>query len=154
RNPLYRRVIRETLAFVERELTSPEGAFWSALDADSEGVEGQFYVWTPKEIEAAIPDATARKLFERVYGLNERPNFEDKHTILTLARPLAECARELGVPEPELESRLAEARRQALAVRDKRPRPFLDTKVLTGWNGQMIAAYAAAGRSLSEPKYL
>src|SRR5262245_8428560 len=137
---VYRRVVAETLEFIRRELTSPEGAFYSALDADSEGEEGRFYVWTSADVDAAVPDRTENGAFRRAYGASGKPNFEEKWYILTAGDTDA------GPP-------LIPARQKAMAFRAKRPRPFLDTKVLTGWNGQMIAGYATAGRLLGEPAY-
>jgi uncharacterized protein YyaL (SSP411 family) len=153
-NPLYRRVVRETLGFVRRELTDPRGGFYSALDADSAGEEGRFYVWTAAEIETALPDRADAELVRTAYGVAAGPNFEGKYSILTLPRPLSEVARGLGLSEEQLDQRLAETRRKLLDARSKRPRPFLDTKVLTAWNGQMIAGYAAAGQALAEPAYV
>jgi uncharacterized protein YyaL (SSP411 family) len=141
KKPLYRRVVRETLAFVDRELTSPEGGFYSALDADSAGEEGQFYVWTDQEL-SVLPKGDA-PLFKKVYGSDGKPNFEDRAHILVLAQP----------PDKEQEARLEPLRRQLFEVRSRRPRPTLDTKVLTAWNGLMIAGYAQAGQELAEPKY-
>jgi uncharacterized protein YyaL (SSP411 family) len=154
KNPLYRRVVQETLAFVGRELTSPEGAFYSALDADSDGEEGQFYVWTDAEINGALPDKADATLIRKIYCGDGKPNFEGKSHIFVLAKPLAEQARELRMTEAELEARLARLRQRLLVARCWRPRPFLDTKVLTGWNGQMIAGYAIAGQTLADPRYL
>jgi uncharacterized protein YyaL (SSP411 family) len=153
-NPLYRRVIRETLGFVKRELTDPRGGFYSALDADSDGEEGRFYVWTAAEIDAALPERAEAELARTAYGVSAGPNFEGKFSILTLPRPPAEAAAGLNLTEDQLEQRLAGVRRKLLEARSKRPRPFLDTKVLTAWNGQMIAGYAAAGQALKEPEYL
>jgi uncharacterized protein YyaL (SSP411 family) len=152
KQPLYRRTLRQTIDFVLRELTSPDGAFYSALDADSEGEEGRFYVWTTKDLDDALPGGDARRLFKGVYGADGAPNFEDKYHILVLKRPLAEVAKERKTTEEELEKELSALRERLLAARSKRPRPFLDTKVLTGWNGQMIAGLAAAGAALDERK--
>jgi uncharacterized protein YyaL (SSP411 family) len=135
KKPLYKKVVRETLAFVGRELTSPDGAFYSALDADTDGTEGRFYVWTAKEIES--------DLLRKVYGADGPPNFEEKYYILRLSE----------VPDEETEKRLAPLRQQLFEARARRARPFLDTKVLTAWNGQMIAGYAVAGQLLDEPRY-
>jgi len=140
KKPEYRRVVAETLEFVRRELTSPEGVFYSALDADSEGEEGRFYVWTDADIDAALPDRGENAEFRKAYGATGKPNFEEKWYILTAV-------------QPEAGARLSSARQKALTFRAKRPRPFLDTKVLTGWNGEMIAGYAAAGKLLNEPAY-
>ena len=142
-NEHYRRVIAETLAFVAREMTAPEGWFYAALDADSEGKEGEFYVWTAKELDAILGSDDDAKLFRQVYAL-KKPNFEEKQFILRLAKPLAD-AEQLKKFEP--------LKQKLFDVRAKRPRPFLDTKLITAWNGQMIGAYAKAGEVLKEPKY-
>src|SRR5262249_40897939 len=148
KTPLYARVVRQTLDFVARELTSPEGAFWSALDADSEGEEGRFYVWTDKDIDTVLTDKKDADLGRRAYAAREAPNFEEKYHIFVLPRPLADVARDEKLSEADLEARLAPLRRKLFDARAKRPRPFHDTKVLTAWNGQMIAGYAAAGLHL------
>jgi uncharacterized protein YyaL (SSP411 family) len=145
-----RRVLEQTIAFVRREMTSPEGAFYSALDADSEGEEGRFYVWTAEEIDTALGNKADAELFKKVYGADGEPNFESKYHILLLPRPLAELARERKTTEGELEARLAPLRQKLFAARARRPRPFLDTKVLTAWNGQMIAGMAQAGGALGD----
>jgi uncharacterized protein YyaL (SSP411 family) len=150
KDPAYRRVLEETLAFVAREMTSPEGGYWSALDADSEGTEGRFYVWSGAEIDAVLGNKDDAHLFRQVYGADGTPNFEEKVFILTLPVPLAERAKELKISDQELESRLAPLRKKLFDARSKRPRPFLDTKILTAWNGQMIAGAALAGQALSD----
>jgi uncharacterized protein len=142
--PEYKRVIAETLEFVRREMTSPDGAFYSALDADSEGEEGRFYVWTTKELDAALGGGEDARLFKRAYSA-EQPNFEEKYHVLRFPQP---------PPDEQTLARLAPLRSKLFEVRAKRERPFLDTKVLTAWNGQMIAAYARAGEVLKEPKYV
>jgi uncharacterized protein YyaL (SSP411 family) len=154
KEPLYRRVVQETLAFIGREMTSPDGAFYSALDADSDGAEGQFYVWTDAEIAGALPTPADAALIRSVYGADGKPNFEGKSHIFVLPQPLAEKARELKMTEAELNARLAPLRQRLLAARCWRPQPFRDTKVLTSWNGQMIAGYAVAGQALAEPRYV
>jgi len=153
-DPQYARVIRETLEFIRREMTSPEGAFYSALDADSNGEEGEFYIWTVGELEKALGNNDDVALIRTVYGIGEKPNFEDKAHIPRLNKPLAEFAKELNLTLAQLDERLASLKAKLLAVREKRERPFLDTKVLTAWNGQMIAGYALAGHVLKEPKYI
>jgi uncharacterized protein YyaL (SSP411 family) len=150
KKPEYRRVLEQTLAFVARELTAPEGGFWSALDADSEGVEGRYYVWTGTEIQETAGDAADAKLFREVYGADGEPNFEEKFFILTLPLSLAERAAKLRMTAQELEARLAPARSKLFDSRSKRSRPFLDTKILTAWNGQMIAGAALAGKALGD----
>ncbi|HEY8503846.1 MAG TPA: protein-disulfide reductase DsbD domain-containing protein, partial [Gemmataceae bacterium] len=155
-NPLYRRVIEETLAFVEREMTSPQGAFYSALDADSEGEEGRFYVWTTDELNqatGALPGEEA-KLFRLAFGGLDEPNFEEKYHILTRRLTDAEVAKETGMPPDAVREKLRAAREKLREVRSKRERPFLDTKVLTAWNGLMIGGYATAGEVLKQPAYI
>src|SRR5579884_3632255 len=154
KKPQYRRVLEQTIAFIAREMTAPEGGFYSALDADAQGEEGRFYVWTKKEIDAALADAdkSLAALFQRVYGLDGEPNFESHYHILTLPRPLAEQARDLKLTEEQLGSRLAPLREKLFQARTKRQRPFLDTKILTAWNGQMIAGLAVAGQALGDKK--
>jgi hypothetical protein len=136
--------VQETLAFIQREMTSPEGAFYSALDADSEGHEGRFYVWTPKEIDDVLTKKEDADLIRKTFGAADGPNFEEKYYILRLSE----------IPDDKLLAQLEPLKKKMFDVRAKRERPFLDTKVLTSWNGQMIAAYAVAGRLLEEPKYV
>jgi uncharacterized protein YyaL (SSP411 family) len=151
KNEQYQRVVRETLRFVQRELTSPDGAFYSALDADSEGEEGKFYIWSDKELNDLLgKDA---EFFRGVYGI-EKPNFEEKHHILSLPKPLSQQAAARKLTEAQLEERLAPLRDKLFDVRAKRERPLLDTKVLTAWNGQMIGAYALAGKVFDDKEYL
>jgi len=140
KNPLYGRVLRETIDYVAREATSPDGGFYSALDADSEGEEGRFYVWTPKEIDAVLTDKAERDRFAAAYLDGGKVNFEDKYHILRLAKPL----------DADLQKQLDPIRQKLFAARAKRERPFLDTKILTAWNGQMIAGLALAGQALDD----
>ncbi len=150
KKPAHARVLRETVGFVAREMTSPEGAFYSALDADSEEEEGRFYVWTTRELAGTLRDREERQLFLRAYDAQGRYNFEGRYHILRLPVPLAELAKEMGTTEEKLDARLAGLRKKLFDVRAKRPRPFLDTKVLTAWNGQMIAGLARAGAALGD----
>ncbi len=150
----YARVIRETLAFIQREMTSPEGAFYSALDADSNGNEGEFYVWTAAEIDKALPDKADAVLLKTVYSVSGTPNFEEKYFILRLNKKLDALAAEQKLSPAELNKKLSQLKQTMLAYRSKRVRPFLDTKILTAWNGQMIAAYAKAGQVLKEPEFV
>src|SRR5262249_34888932 len=113
----------------------------------SEGEEGRFYVWTAAELDEALgaQDATFLK---KVFSKDGTPNFESKYFILCLPTPLAERAKELQMSEDDLRKKLQPLRAKLFTLRSKRPRPFLDTKVLTAWNGQMIAGYAVAGQVL------
>ena len=142
---------RETLDYVRREMTSPEGGFYSATDADSEGEEGKFFVWTPEEIEAVVGKERAR-VVAAWYGVTKYGNFEHKN-ILNRSRSAAEVARELGITVEQLERELEEAKQQLYDAREKRPHPLRDDKVLTEWNGQMISAFAKGARVLGEEVY-
>src|SRR5262249_31277719 len=134
--PFYREVVQETLAYVLREMTSPEGPFYSTQDADSEGEEGKFFVWTKEEIDRVLgPEEAA--LFGSVYDVTEEGNWEG-HTILNRVRPFAQDAKLLRVPEDELRRRLDDSRKKLLAVRSQRIWPGRDEKIVTSWNGLMI----------------
>ncbi len=148
--PLYRRVVEETLDFVVREMRHEAGGFYSSYDADSEGVEGKFYVWSSGEIRDALGDDA--ELFMAVYDVSEGGNWEGSN-ILNLPRDPAEVAEERGIDAAELEQRLAAARRTLYDIRAGRVWPGLDDKVLTAWNGLMLAAFAEAGRALDRPDY-
>jgi len=153
RDPVYKRVVTETLAFMKREMTSPEGGFYSALDADSNHKEGEFYVWTGDEIKKILGNDADTAFFRAVYGVTA-PNFEEKFHILRLPKPMAEIAKEQKLTEAELLAKLAPLKQKLFAVRAKRERPFLDTKVICAWNGQMIAGYARAGQVFSDKDYI
>ena len=149
----YAEVARETLGFVERELTSPEGGFFSTLDAQSVGEsgereEGAFYVWTPDEVHDAVGDDRAAELFCERYGVTESGNFENGTTVLTLATDVEALADEHGTTTEDVEADLERAREAVFAARAERSRPNRDEKVLAGWNGLMIAAFAEAGLAL------
>ena len=148
----YARVARETLDYVLREMTDREGGFYSTQDADSEGEEGRFYVWTPGEIEAVL-GADAAALFCRVYDVSEGGNFEGRN-VLNLPKTLAQCAAILNRDEQELTAQLAAARARLLEHRGGRVAPALDDKVLVSWNALAIDALARAGTALAEPRYL
>jgi hypothetical protein len=149
--PLYERMVRETLDYVLRDMTAPQGGFCAAEDADSQGAEGIFYLWTPDEI-AAVLGAQRAKTFGEVYGVTEAGNFEGRN-ILHLPDPVAACANRLQRDPAELELELADDRRQLLASRASRVRPACDDKILVNWNGLMIDALARAGTAMHEPCY-
>ncbi|HEU4400515.1 MAG TPA: thioredoxin domain-containing protein [Candidatus Polarisedimenticolia bacterium] len=136
-------VARQTLDWALREMTSPEGGFYSALDADSEGEEGRFYVWTPGAIEAVLGPQEAG-LFCAVYGVTPPGNFEHGTSILHLERPLEEA---------DLRRRMTSARARLLQARQTRVHPGRDDKLLADWNGLMISALAFASGLLDEPRY-
>jgi len=143
KNPLFARVAGETAAWAMREMQSPEGGYYSSLDADSEHEEGKFYVWTPEEVQALVsPDEYA--VLAPHYGLDGPPNFENTHWHLNVARTLGAVAEQLGKSEEECERLLGSGRKKLFAAREKRVRPGRDEKVLTSWNALMIAGMARA----------
>ena len=144
-DPSFRRVVEETLAFVAREMTHPEGGFYSSLDADSEGVEGKFYVWTKGEIREQLLENS--DFFEAAYGITEKGNWESK-TVLQRALDDASLAARFNLTEAAVPAKLAECHEKLLAARSKRVRPGTDDKILTAWNGLMLAAVAEAARVL------
>ena len=149
----YRRVAEETLDYVRREMTHPAGGFFSAQDADSEGVEGKFFVWTPEEIRALIPDGETAEAALAFWGVADGPNFEG-HSILHVPRAPAQVAERLGITVERLAERIVGARGVLLAAREGRVHPGLDDKVLASWNGLMLTAFAEAGRALGRSDYL
>ena len=150
---LYQRIAREVLDYVLREMTDDSGGFYSATDADSEGEEGKFFVWTPGQViqELGADDGRA---FCELYGVTEGGNFEHGTSIPHVARSVEAVARGLGVAPADLERRLPGMRARLLAARESRVKPFRDEKVITAWNGLMISALARGYQMLEEPRYL
>ncbi|MEM1127605.1 MAG: thioredoxin domain-containing protein [Bacteroidota bacterium] len=160
RDPFFRTVAEEVIAYVQRDLGAPEGAFYAAEDADSDGREGAFYVWTVDELRTLLP-ADLASLAIDVYNAVPEGNFEDEATrrrtgenVLFLRRARPEIAAAHGLTEEALQNRLAEIRHHLLAARAARNRPLLDDKILTDWNGLMIAALAQAGAAFGVPRYV
>ncbi|MBI1292648.1 DUF255 domain-containing protein [bacterium] len=158
--PVHRQTAEDTITYVLRDMTSPEGAFYSAEDADSEGVEGKFYVWSVDEVFSILGDSQGA-LFAKTYGFQEEGNFAEEATGLKsgeniphFPKPPEDMAKLLKVDFSEFETRLAESRAKLFAVREKRVHPFKDDKVLTDWNGLMISALCRAGRAFEKPDYI
>ncbi|MFN7940254.1 MAG: thioredoxin domain-containing protein [Thermoanaerobaculia bacterium] len=149
--PELARVALETAEFLAREMTSPEGALWSAIDAETDGHEGAYYVWTRAEIDAALgaEDAT---FAAPLLGFAGEPFFEDNAYVLHLPVPLDVAARARRTSREALLAELAPLRARLLVARERRRRPATDDKVLTDWNGMAIAGLAVAGRALSRPE--
>ena len=155
-DPLLARVARETADYVLRDMTSPDGAFYSATDADSEAadgesVEGEFFIWTKAQLRDALEPADA-ELTIRLFGVTDEGNFEHRN-ILFLDRPLDESAGDLGLSLQDLLGRLDHIRERLYHVREERLHPLRDDKILTSWNGMMIRALAEAADALGEPAY-
>ncbi len=152
-DPAYRRVSTETLDYILREMTAQEGGFYSATDADSEGVEGKFFVWTPEEIRQAVPTEEDARRFCAYYDITPSGNWESK-SIPHTPHPLEEVARDLGISIEALQDTISRVRPMVYETRRKRVPPGLDDKVLTAWNGLMISAMAEGARVLGDPRYL
>ena len=145
------RVVRETLDYVLRDLTDPAGGFYSSEDADSEGEEGRYYLWTPDQLRAVLGPKAAEAL-AYAYDVTEPGNFEGRN-ILNRAKTIDQCAAILGRGVEPLRAELAESLGKLLSARTQRVRPARDDKVLVGWNGLVIEAMAQAGAVLGEPRY-
>ncbi len=145
----YAQTARGIFEYVTRDLSAPEGAFYSAEDADSEGEEGKFYVWRPSEVEAVLGKKDAA-LFDFRYGVTPDGDFEHGTSILRESHGVEEAAAQFRVPVDEAARRLAQARVKLLAARNERVRPHRDDKVLAAWNGLMISAYARGARVLGD----
>jgi uncharacterized protein YyaL (SSP411 family) len=157
--PEYERTAREILTYVLRDMTAPGGGFYSAEDADSEGVEGKFYLWTTAEVREALDDEDA-KLAARVFNLRDSGNFKDEATehetganIFHLTEPLPAIAKSMGLSEEILAARLETIRQKLFEIREGRVHPHKDDKILTDWNGLMIAALSKAASVFGDDAY-
>ena len=148
---LYRRITEETLGYVAREMTSPEGGFYSSQDADSEGKEGAFFLWSADEVNSILGEGEGR-LFCSYYGITPEDNFEGK-SILHIPRPAAVTARLNNVSESELLEIIREGRQRLFTAREARIKPGRDEKILTSWNGLMLRSFAEAASSLDREDY-
>ena len=144
KEPDFKRIVEETLDFTLREMTHEQGGFYSSLDADSEGVEGKFYVWSLDEIRETLKDDS--EFFEAAYGITASGNWEGK-TVLQRALDDASLAARFKLNPEAVPVKLAESHSRLFAVRALRVRPATDDKILTAWNGLMLAAFAEAARS-------
>ncbi len=157
--PEYAHTAREVFSYVLRDMTAPEGGFYSAEDADSEGEEGKFYVWTLQDVRDLLGSEDA-DFATGVFNLKPDGNFREEATgemtgtnIFHLRKPLPEIASESGTTEDALRSRMESVRQKLFTRRETRVHPHKDDKVLTDWNGLMIAAFAIGGRTLDRPEY-
>ena len=151
RKPLYKTVVEETLGYVVREMTDSAGGFYSAQDADSEGVEGKYFVWRPEEVIEALGKADG-EIVNRYFGVTKVGNFEGQ-SILNVTADSNAAARESGMSEEEFAEMLGRSRARLLEIRQRRIRPERDDKVLTAWNGLMLGAFAEAGAVLERSDY-
>ena len=157
---LYKEIAEGVLDYVLRDLTSPEGGFYCGEDADVDGEEGTYYLWTLEEIRNILSPEES-ELITKVFNLKEGGNFEEEirgkktgTNIFYMTLSLEALAAELGIPADEIESRIKLAKEKLLEARNERKRPAKDDKVLTDWNGLMIAALAKGFQTFGEEKYL
>ncbi len=150
-NQLYQRIVHETVGWLEREMQSPEGAFYSSLDADSEGEEGRFYVWSREQIQSVVSDDEYAVVAKR-FGFDREANFEGKwnpHVFHSIDK----ISEQLGIDATQTQQRLTDAQQKMFAKREQRIRPGRDEKILVSWNALMIKGLAQASRHLSQPKF-
>ena len=152
KNLLYKDVVYQTVDWVEREMSNGEGGFYSALDADSDGVEGKFYTWTQEELQEICGDEIP--LISAYYNTTAVGNWEEGRNILFRKLPDHELAKQFGLTPDQLEDKVADFRLKALGKRDGRVRPGLDDKVLTGWNAIMLRGLVDAYRAFGDDKFL
>ncbi|MDF1559598.1 MAG: thioredoxin domain-containing protein [Bacteroidales bacterium] len=152
KNPLYRQVVFETIDFIDNEMTSPDGGFYSSLDADSDGGEGKFYVWTKKEIVSALGKEAS--LFIDYYNITDDGNWENGQNILYRSQSNSDVVRKYNIDAGGLKNRLDKSRDTLMKVRGKRVRPGLDDKILTSWNALMLKGYVDAYRAFGEERFL
>ncbi|WP_066174109.1 thioredoxin domain-containing protein [Bacillus marinisedimentorum] len=153
KNPRYWKVASSIASFLRREMTDENGAFFSAIDADSEGVEGKYYIWSREEMKDVLGEG-AGDLVCRVYGMTGEPDFEGKYIPNLIGRSLPEMAQQEGFSLREFGQALESANRELLNTREKRTYPHLDDKVLTAWNALAITALAHAGKAFGEDQYV
>ena len=152
KNPVYKQIVIETLEFIERELTSPEGAFYASLDADSEQVEGKFYVWKLDELKQHLGNDL--ELIADYYSVTLSGNWEHGENILHITTHAEDIAGKYSITKSELNKRLLAAKNILLKEREKRIRPALDDKILTSWNALMINGYIDAFHTFNNQEYL
>jgi uncharacterized protein YyaL (SSP411 family) len=152
KNPLFKIIVEETAGWILREMRSSEGGFYAALDADSEGKEGKYYVWNRQEIRALLTDAEYG-VIEPYYGLDQTPNFEG-HWHLHVTKSLSEIAHRLGLTSEVAEELFTQGRNKLFKAREQRIRPGLDDKILTAWNALIIQGLATAGRILQRSDFI
>ena len=160
RAPLFESTAREIVGWLAREMTDTTGGYYASQDADSEGEEGKFFVWSPTGVrEALAGDELAAEVAIAYFGITEEGNFEEHGrvthmTVLHEARPVGAVVAQLGLPEAEVRSALDRAKKKLFEVREQRPRPFRDEKVLTSWGALTIGAMAEAGAALGDPSMI
>src|SRR5215813_13092579 len=151
-NALWSKVVEETVEYVRREMTDPEGGFYATQDADSEGQEGKFFVWTRQQVGEALPPRLAG-LAEARFGITQAGNFEHGATVLQISEEVPDLARRFRSSEEQVAADLAAARKLLFEARERRIKPGRDEKILAGWNGLMIRGLAFASRVFRRPEW-
>ena len=151
KNPLYKHIVYQTIDWLEREMVANDGGFMSALDADSEGEEGKFYTWTKTELKSILNEADF-ELVKDYYNLNQKGAWEGKYILLRELKD-SNAVKKFGLSKDELTQKMDAINAQLLAARSKRIRPGIDDKILTSWNGMMIAGLADAAMAFNEPAF-
>jgi uncharacterized protein len=152
-NEKYLEVVEKTLEYVKREMMSPKKGFYSAQDADSEGEEGRYYLWSKEEILASLGDETSTEIFCEHYGVTQSGNYEGKN-ILSVRISLSELSQKYGRPPEIIKKIISTALSSLFKTREKREKPGLDDKIITAWNGLMISAFAKGYRVTGNKDYL
>jgi uncharacterized protein len=152
KNPLYKKAVYETLDFVKDELTSADGAFYASLDADSEGVEGKFYVWTKEEIDAVLGDDA--EIFSSCYNITNEGNWEHGNSILLRNETDENVAERFNIAVDKLKEKINNCKAKLMKERNARVKPGLDDKILSSWNALMITGYTKAYRIFNEERFL
>ena len=151
KDPFYLQVVDETIAFCQRELGASDGGFISAIDADSEGVEGKFYVWSASDIDKELGEDSP--LFKSFYGVTPEGNWEENRNVLKMSKPLNELTREFGLSENKIGEKISLSREKLFKAREKRVRPAADDKILTSWNALMISGLTHAFEATGKESY-
>jgi len=148
----YKKVVYESLAFIERELTSPNGTFYSSIDADSEGEEGTFYIWKKDEIDKALKEDA--EVFNALYGISQQGNWERGNNVLHQFKTTGQVAKKVDLTEDQVNESLEKSKKILFEIRAQRERPITDDKVLTSWNALTISAFTNAYRTFGEKDFL
>jgi uncharacterized protein len=152
KNKLYKKVVYETVEFVTREMLSDEFGFYSSIDADSEGKEGEYYAWSKKEVDKLLgPDAN---FFSRYYGISTHGNWENGKNILCVNKTITQMANDFNMTDNEVSEKIALLNRELLITRETRKHPDVDNKILTSWNALMLKAFIDAYRTFGERQWL
>ncbi|MEZ5058178.1 MAG: thioredoxin domain-containing protein [Saprospiraceae bacterium] len=153
-NPFFKDIFTKNIEFIRRELTSPEGGFYASLNADSEGEEGKYYVWTEKELKSIFKDEKTFQLVRQRFGTRAGGNWELGKNTLMLAKDQKSLAEEYGISEEEMKRKLKSIDSTLFAIRSKRVKPDLDHKIVSSWNGLMVSALCDAYEALGDENYL